>query len=148
MSITANRLRECRKWRGLRQSDMTELLNKRGINIGRTAYQSYEAGRVTPSHKVLVACADILKVDISYLYGKDLEDIMKATEGEYTVDYSDKTPDIKKHLIAIINSLHDESTKYDDVELTNEIRNLLISSIEQTLRVGNAMIDKGDKGSD
>ena len=60
-----DRLKEARKKRGLKQSDVAEHL---GIAV--RSYQYYEAGRRRPEYERLIALADYFDVTTDYLLGR------------------------------------------------------------------------------
>ena len=61
----AERLKEARKSRGLKQSDVAEHLK-----IAVRSYQYYEGGRRRPDYEGLVELADFLGVTTDYLLGR------------------------------------------------------------------------------
>lgn len=65
MSNFADRLKELRKAKNLKQTDMAMFLE---INI-RT-YQDYEYGNVTPNAPMLIKLADFFQVSTDYLLGR------------------------------------------------------------------------------
>lgn len=65
MSNFKDRLRELRKFKGLKQVEMAEFLE---INI-RT-YQEYEYGKIKPSIDTLIKLADYFDVNLDYLVGR------------------------------------------------------------------------------
>lgn len=65
MVTFADRLREARNLRHVKQREMAEYLQ-----IGLRSYQNYEGGQREPDFKTLVALADFLDVSTDYLLGR------------------------------------------------------------------------------
>lgn len=63
--IGRNRLRELRKGRGLKQTDLAELLE-----VVPRQYQRYERGEQDPSLETAIALADFYDVSLDYLVGR------------------------------------------------------------------------------
>lgn len=60
------RLSECRIQSELSQTDVAQILN-----ITRQAYNHYETGQRQPPQEVLVKLADLFKVSLDYLLGRE-----------------------------------------------------------------------------
>ena len=59
------KLKELRKQRGVKQTDMAKYLN-----INTRHYQRYEAGEVDPPTSTTIALADYFNVSLDYLVGR------------------------------------------------------------------------------
>ena len=66
MSKLAERLKELRNVKGLRQSDLAELLN-----VPRSTLATWETGKFNPDLKTIEKLSEILGVSIDYLLGKN-----------------------------------------------------------------------------
>lgn len=76
--LLAERLREARKVKGKKQSDIAELLN-----ITRAAYGEYERGNNQPPIDKLLIISDHLNVTLDYLVGtteKEKIDVLETLE--------------------------------------------------------------------
>jgi transcriptional regulator with XRE-family HTH domain len=65
MLVFAERLRKCRKTKGLTQKQAAIL-----FKIGERHWQKYESGEQTPTFEGLIALADYFDVSIDYLVGR------------------------------------------------------------------------------
>lgn len=63
--MDADRLIKLRKSLGLTQNDIAKKLN-----ITRSTYANYEAGRIKPSYDILIALANFFNVSVDYLVGR------------------------------------------------------------------------------
>ncbi|MCL2391224.1 MAG: helix-turn-helix domain-containing protein [Oscillospiraceae bacterium] len=70
MSDVGDRLSELRKNRGLKQSDVSEL-----INVSASSISSYERGKRDPNFDVLTDLSEVYDVTIDYILGKTSSDI-------------------------------------------------------------------------
>jgi transcriptional regulator with XRE-family HTH domain len=68
MKMEKSRLRELRKAKGLKQSDMANL-----FNISRVGYSHWESGTFEPNVETLIRLADFFNVTVDYLIGHDSE---------------------------------------------------------------------------
>ena len=62
MSNIANRLKELRKGKGVRQIDVTL-----AIGLNERTYRSYEAGEIEPSAVTIIKLADYFDISADYL---------------------------------------------------------------------------------
>jgi transcriptional regulator with XRE-family HTH domain len=123
----AKRLKELRKSKvHLTQTDMAKLLG-----VAKTTYASYEQGKRTPDTAIQNQIADYFDVSLDYLHGrtdrKHYYDLTPKDEKEITVE-----------LEKMINDLSDGGAlafSKDDSELSKETRELLIASLENSLRI-------------
>jgi len=65
MTISAEKLKQLRKAKGVYQKDVANLLN-----IIERHYRSYEAGKVDPPTSKTVLLADYFDVSVDYLVGR------------------------------------------------------------------------------
>lgn len=63
--MLSKRLRELRTNKGLKQSDLAEILS-----ISTSRYGQYETGRRSPDYNLLIQIADFYNVSIDYLLGR------------------------------------------------------------------------------
>lgn len=117
-----NRIKELRKENGMTQDDIAKKLG-----LTRSAISSYERNRLEPTFQNIIKLADMFDVSAKYLMGLSI-----SRNGENT----DKRQDIKvevKNLMSDI-SVDDELT-YNKKRLTRPTREMIIKSLESTLRL-------------
>lgn len=135
MNTFTNRLKDLRTSNNYTQQDMTDKLNQHGFKVGRTAYQAYESGRVKPSNELAFALADIFNTSVDYLFGKNDLDNFIITEDKKKQSY---VPDVKRHLEFLLSSMNDNLATYDNGEINETMKKVLITSIEQAIKVADA----------
>lgn len=113
-----------RKFRKQKKLTQEELANKLGVI--RATYWSYEKGSIMPPYDKLEQIADIFGVSIDELMGRE-------------TDKSDISSDLSK----LIRKLEEENQIYDGELLTSQTRELLIASLENSLKLLKIM--KGEK---
>ena len=113
-----------RKFRKQKKLTQEELANKLGVI--RATYWSYEKGSIMPPYDKLEQIADIFGVSIDELMGRE-------------TDKSDISSDLSK----LIRKLEEENQIYDGELLTSQTRELLIASLENSLKLLKIM--KGER---
>ena len=101
-----------------------ELANK--IGVIRATYWAYEKGSIMPPYDKLEQIADIFGVSIDELMGRE-------------TDKSDISEDLSK----LIRKLEKENQVYDGELLNDQTRELLIASLENSIKLLRIM--KGEK---
>lgn len=89
-------LKELRTKRGLKQSDLADLLK-----ISQQAYQRYEAGASEPNADGFTMLANFYGVTIDYLLGRELD------ADTYTRQIEALSPERQKIAITFLRMLHD-----------------------------------------
>lgn len=122
----AERLKELRKSKPhLTQTDMAKMLG-----VAKTTYASYEQGKRTPDTEMQNKIADYFDVTLDYLHGR--------TDKKHYYDLTEKDErDIAKELEKMIADLSEGGAlafSKDQAEFSEETRELLIASLEQSLR--------------
>ncbi len=110
------RLRILRESKGLRQSDVADLLN-----ISRTAYNKYERGKNNPPFDALRVLADFYGVSLDYLLSHDIDSSKNtkdpSSDGDERVNHelseNEKKPaavssELRQRVIEQIPSLSDQ----------------------------------------
>ena len=96
------------------------------IGVIRATYWAYEKGTIMPPYEKIEQLADIFGVSIDELMGRE-------------TDKSDISDDLSK----LIRKLEKENQVYDGELLTDQTRELLVASLENSLRLLGIM--KGEK---
>ena len=65
-NIFSKRLKELRLKKGLKQQELAEILG-----IKRNTYSDWENGKTEPSFENLVKLADLFKVSLDWLFGRE-----------------------------------------------------------------------------
>lgn len=100
------------------------------LGITRAAYSHFENGRNEPDQETIVKLADYFDVSTDYLLGR------KEKPHYYDLTEKDER-NIEKELEAMINDLSDGGAlafSKEDGEMSEETRELLIASLENSLR--------------
>lgn len=113
-----------RKFRKQKKLTQEELASR--IGVIRATYWAYEKGSIMPPYDKLEQIADIFGVSIDELMGRE-------------TDKSDISEDLSK----LIRKLEKENQVYDGELLNDQTRELLIASLENSLKLLRIM--KGEK---
>lgn len=113
-----------KKFRKQKKLTQEELANK--IGVIRATYWAYEKGSIMPPYEKLEQLADIFGITIDELMGRE-------------TDKSDISDDLSK----LIRKLEKENQVYDGELLNDQTRELLIASLENSIKLLKIM--KGDK---
>ena len=128
MSNFYKRLKSLRKEKNVNQMDLAELLN-----VTRATISAYETNKIMPPYDKIKILADYFCVSVEYLAGTS------PMEEAHDADV-----DVSKILRDLLNQLNvnnDELT-IDGVKLDAESKELLISSIENSLKMGKMLTKK------
>ena len=68
----SERLREAMLKNNMRQTDLVEYCNARGLSLGRSDVSQYYNGKVVPSTERIDVIASVLGVEAAWLMGYDL----------------------------------------------------------------------------
>lgn len=121
MSEFYKRLRSLRKEHGKQQYELAELLG-----VTRASISAYETNKIMPPYDKLKMMADYFSVSVEYLTGQ-----------EDTKDKESKTLDVSETLRTLLNELQtDSEITIDGVELDDQSKELLLNSIESSLKLG------------
>ena len=122
MSEFYKRLKNLRKERGKNQEDLAELLD-----VTRAAISAYETNKIMPPYDKLKMLADYFSVSVEYLTGQD-----------DSKDKDSNSIDVSETLRKLLNQLYDDDSDLtiDGVELDESSKELLTSSIENSLKLG------------
>lgn len=113
-----------RKFRKQKKLTQEELASR--IGVIRATYWAYEKGTIMPPYDKLEQIADIFDVSIDELMGRE-------------TDNSDISSDLSK----LIRKLEEENQVYDGELLNSQTRELLIASLENSVKLLRIM--KGEK---
>lgn len=113
-----------KKFRKQKKLTQEELANK--IGVIRATYWAYEKGSIMPPYEKLEQLADIFGITIDELMGRE-------------TDKSDISDDLSK----LIRKLEKENQVYDGELLNDQTKELLIASIENSIKLLKIM--KGEK---
>lgn len=113
-----------KKFRKQKKLTQEELATKLGVI--RATYWAYEKGSIMPPYEKLEQMADIFGITIDELMGRE-------------TDKSDISSDLSK----LIRKLEEENQVYDGELLNSQTRELLIASLENSLKLLKIM--KGEK---
>ena len=128
------RLKAMRKERKETQEDIARLLK-----VQRTTVGEYERGNIRPPMDKMKVLADHFEVSVDYLMGN--------TNFQTAEERNEESPnDVSKAMKKILEDLqkNQHAMMFDGEVLDDESRELLISSLEQSLRMGKIMQKRND----
>lgn len=128
------RLKAMRKERKETQEDIARLLK-----VQRTTIGEYERGNIRPPMDKMKILADHFEVSVDYLMGN--------TNFQTAEERNEESPnDVSKAMKKILEDLqkNQHAMMFDGEVLDDESRELLISSLEQSLRMGKIMQKRND----
>lgn len=134
MNMFSVRLKAMRKERKETQEDIARLLK-----VQRTTVGEYERGNIRPPMDKMKVLADHFKVSVDYLMGN--------TNFQTAEERNEESPnDVSKAMKKILEDLqkNQRAMMFDGEVLDDESRELLISSLEQSLRMGKIMQKRND----
>ena len=131
------RLIELRKEDRKTQEEMANILN-----VKRSTYGAYERGTILPPYDKIESIAKYFNVSVDYLMGNTNNKNSSSTSS------SNEVHDVNQALSDLINELKDKSTplKIDGFPLDDESRELLLASIENSLKMGQFISSQKKKG--
>ena len=127
---------ELKKYRanaGLSQRELAQFLN-----VSQQAVGSWESNRTSPSPEMIVEIANTLGVSTDILLGKPEIKNPPQSDGNYTPELNDRDErDISRRLDKMLSELDkkDSALMFDGEPLDDESRELLISSLENSIRM-------------
>lgn len=134
MNMFSVRLKAMRKERKETQEDIARLLK-----VQRTTVGEYERGNIRPPMDKMKVLADHFEVSVDYLMGN--------TNFQTAEERNEESPnDVSKAMKKILEDLqkNKHAMMFDGEVLDDESRELLISSLEQSLRMGKIMQKRND----
>lgn len=137
-NLFAKNLKYLRTKRGMEQIELANLLNRKSSS----SISEWEKGKYTPKAGILNDIAKIFNVSLSELMESDIEQNISFSN-EKSQPYYALTPkderDIAKELEEMIAELSNNGGSLafskEDEEFDEETRELLIASLEQSLRI-------------
>ena len=128
------RLIELRKEDRKTQEEMANILN-----VKRSTYGAYERGTILPPYDKIEAIAKYFNVTVDYLMGNSSINTDASSSAVH---------DVNQSLSNLINELKDKSTplNVDGYILDDESRELLLASIENSLKMGKIISAQKKKG--
>ena len=85
MALFGARLRQLRQQHGL-----TQLMVAERLCVDRTTYNKYEAGRVSPDQRGLIALAEMFSVTVDHLLGHESETVLPVAEAAVTTTLNEQ----------------------------------------------------------
>ncbi|EOZ2853513.1 helix-turn-helix transcriptional regulator [Listeria monocytogenes] len=133
--IFRNRLIQLRKQDKKTQGDLAAMLN-----VDRTTYGGYERGTIVPPYDKIEKIAKYFNVSVDYLMGN--------TNNKNRDDSNSTSHHIDKTLKNLLHDLKDKSIPltFENLLLDDASRDLLIASIENSLKMANIISDRKKKG--
>jgi transcriptional regulator with XRE-family HTH domain len=134
LNMFSVRLKAMRKERKETQEDIARLLK-----VQRTTVGEYERGNIRPPMDKMKVLADHFEVSVDYLMGN--------TNFQTAEERNEESPnDVSKAMKKILEDLqkNQRAMMFDGEVLDDESRELLISSLEQSLRMGKIMQKRND----
>ena len=131
--MNVQKLKEWRIARGIQQKDLASTLG-----IGANTLSQYENGKREPDNNTLVQLADYFNVSVDYLLGRDEIKNPPQSDGAFDQIFSEKDElDISRRLDAMLSDLdkNNSALMFDGEPLDDESRELLISSLENSIRM-------------
>lgn len=135
MNMFSVRLKAMRKDKKETQEDIARLLK-----VQRTTVGEYERGNIRPPMDKMKILADHFEVSVDYLMGN--------TNFQTAEERNEESPnDVSKAMKKILEDLqkNQHAMMFDGEILDDESRELLISSLEQSLRMGKIMQKRKDE---
>lgn len=131
------RLIELRKEDRKTQEEMAIILN-----VKRSTYGAYERGTILPPYDKIESIAKYFNVSVDYLMGNTNNKNSSSTFN------SQEVHDVNKSLSDLIVELKDKTKplKVDGCFLDDESRELLLASIENSLKMGQLISAQKKKG--
>ena len=123
------RLKSLRNERKINQMDLAKLLN-----VTRATISAYETNKIMPPYDKIKILSDYFGVSVDYLTGNTSS---TDTNNDNDVDVTD----VLRKLLNELNSDNEELT-IDGVKLDPESKELLIGSIENSLKMGKMLTRK------
>ena len=128
----SEKMKKLRKERKITQEQLAK-----DIGVERSSIGKYETG-TQPSTDIITRLADYFNVSVDYLLGRD--EIKKSAEGDgnYTMELNGRDErDISRRLDRMLSELDkkDSALMFDGEPLDDESRELLISSLENSIRM-------------
>lgn len=121
MSEFYKRLKSLRKERQKNQVELAELLG-----VTRATISAYETNKIMPPYDKLKMLADYFSVSVEYLTGQN-----------DSKDAESQSIDVSESLRMLLNQLYEDSDlTVDGVELDKVSKELLVNSIENSLKLG------------
>lgn len=119
------RLKELRKQKKLTQQQLGDI-----VHVSKVSISGYERGERSPDRETLTSIADYFEVSTDYLLGR-------SSEKEYYSLNNNAEKDIASDLEQMINVLSGNGLLFsnDTSKVDTETRELLIASLEQSLRI-------------
>lgn len=110
-------LAQLRNERGLKQTDIAELLN-----VVSSTVSKYELGKSFPEHDGLIKLANFYDVNLDYLFGrtsirtslKDLETSLTTENGMIPIDFLFKLSPKDKELVRLLLETLAQKTEYNE----------------------------------
>lgn len=131
------KLKELRIERGIQQKELAATLG-----IGANTLSQYENGKREPDNKTLVKLADYFGVSVDYLLehtdAPEKQENPPQSDGNYNMELNDRDErDISRRLDRMLSELDkkDSALMFDGEPLDDESRELLISSLENSIRM-------------
>lgn len=137
-NLFAKNLKYLRTKRGMEQVELANLLNRKSSS----SISEWEKGKYTPKAGVLNDIAKIFNVSLSELMESDIEHsisfVNEKSEPYYALtpkDERDIAKDLEEMIAELSNNGGSLAFSKDDEEFDEETRELLIASLEQSLRI-------------
>lgn len=127
MSEFHRRLKSLRKERQKNQNDLAKLLG-----VTRATVSAYETNKIMPPYDKLKILSDYFNVSVEYLTGKNAEEESKF--------------DVNETLLKLLYQLREDSDlTIDGVKLDESSKELLINSVENSLKLGKLLAQTNSK---
>lgn len=128
MENFGSRLKKLRKEKRRTQEDVAKI-----VSVKRATYSGYERGVIMPPYQKLDALAKYFDVSVDYLVGD-------SGEGK-------TVPDVSETLSELLGNLKDGNSPVviDGVEIDEDSRELLISSLENSVKLSKHIIKNRGK---
>lgn len=127
MSEFHRRLKSLRKERQKNQNDLAKLLG-----VTRATVSAYETNKIMPPYDKLKILSDYFNVSVEYLTGKNTEEESKF--------------DVNETLLKLLYQIREDSDlTIDGVKLDESSKELLINSVENSLKLGKLLAQTNSK---
>ena len=126
-SIFSDRLNDSMNKQGMKQVDLLRAANEEGVKLGKSQISQYVSGKAVPRENIGNFLAKVLKVDLNWLYGKNVTEYI--SDKEKTTTYNEKE-------ISGISNIKDLSDEYTAIE-----RKVNMREFKKSTKLDNVLYD-------
>lgn len=95
-NVFAKRFHEAMSAREMKQVDLIRAATARGVKLGKSQISQYLSGKSAPRENVGALLADILEVELDWLYGRQVDSVIVEEIQKQSANESEQKPEQKK----------------------------------------------------